>query len=92
MCRSMFSSPVVDCKNFSPFYYLLDFENLEGFHKCHRCFHWMSLTGFAISWEVAHPVSLHAFEQQQTDVYFTSLCPKASQCCPENQRLADARG
>lgn len=90
--QHMFSSPVVHYKYFSPFYYMVDFQNLEGFHKRTGCFHWMSLTAFAISWGVAHPVSLHAFEQQQTHVYFTSLCPKASQCCPENQRSADAHG
>lgn len=88
----VFSSPLVDCKYFSPFHYTVDFQNLEDFHKCHKGFQWMSLTAFAISWGVAHPVSLHAFEQQETQVYFTSLCPKASQCCPENQRSADARG
>lgn len=90
--QCMLSSPVVDYKCFSPFNVMVDFQNLEGFHKCHTCLHWMSLTAFAISWRVAHPVSLHAFEQQHTQVYFTSLCPKASQCCPKNQRSADARG
>lgn len=38
------------------------------------------------------PVSLHAFEQQRNPLYFTSLCPRASQCCPVNQRAADTHG
>lgn len=33
--QCMLSSPVVDYKCFSPFNFMVDFQNLEGFHKCH---------------------------------------------------------
>lgn len=35
LLKCMLASPVVDYKYFSPFYFMVDFQNQVGFHKCH---------------------------------------------------------